>query len=251
MRKDEFLTELRNGLDGRVSPAELEDILNDYRELFAEGLLEGKTEEALCAELGSPAQTVKLILAERSSNGHVVVEREEEPPYAPLYKRIAAALLDFILSVLPLAFFGNVINVIPIMMIWPPAPFFYAVDPPPSTGTVAGALVCICYYVFYHCLFLLLFKGQTPGKRWMRLRVVSQDGTRLSASQTIGRELLGRLFVNSITFGIGYILSLIWSLFSKEHKTIHDVIAGTRVVQENRFAAKRSTHGYAVEKRGA
>jgi len=154
LRKDEFLTELRNGLDGRVSPAELEDILNDYRELFAEGLLEGKTEEALCAELGSPAQTVKLILAERSSNGHVVVEREEEPPYAPLYKRIAAALLDFILSVLPLAFFGNVINVIPIMMIWPPAPFLYAVDPPPSTGTgpwSASVIMCSIIVCFCSC----------------------------------------------------------------------------------------------------
>ena len=236
MRKNEFLTELRNGLDGRVSPAELEDILNDYRELFEEGLREGKTEEAICAEMGSPAQTVKLILAERPSSGHAAVEQGGERLHAPLYKRIAAALLDFLLSVLPLAFLGNVANVIPIMIVWPPAPLFYAVNPPPSTGMVAAAYFCICYYAFYHSLFLLLFKGQTPGKRWMQLRVVSQDGKPPGTFQIIGRELLGRLFINSITFGIGYLVSMIWSLFTKEHKTIHDMIAGTRVIQEHRFA---------------
>lgn len=238
MRKNEFLTELRNGLEGRVSPAELEDILNDYRELFEEGLREGKTEEAICAEMGSPAQTVKLILAEKPSSGHAAVEQGEERLYAPLYKRIAAALLDFFLSVLPLAFFGNVANVIPIMIVWPPAPLFYAVDLPPSAGMVAAAYLCIGYYAFYHSLFLLLFKGQTPGKRWMQLRVVSQDGKPPGTFQIIGRELLGRLFINSITFGIGYLISMIWCLLTKEHKTIHDMIAGTRVIQEHRFAAE-------------
>lgn len=256
MRRNEFLTELRNGLVGRVSPAELEDILNDYRELFEEGLREGKTEEAICAEMGSPAETVQLILAERPSSGHAAssghapfsghvastgqaaVDQGEVQLYAPLYKRIAAALLDFLLSVLPLAFIGNVANVIPIMIVWPPAPLFYAVNPSPTTGMITAAYFCMCYYAFYHSLFLLLFKGQTPGKRWMRLRVVSQDGKRLGAMQIIGRELLGRLFINSITFGIGYLVSMIWSLLTREHKTIHDVIAGTRVIQEHRFAGK-------------
>jgi len=238
MRKNEFLAELRSGLDGRVSPAELEDILNDYRELFDEGLREGKTEEAICAEMGSPAQTVKLILAERPSSGQAAAAQGEERLYAPLYKRIAAALLDFLLSVLPLAFFGNVARVIPVMIVWPAFPFFYAVSPPPSTAMSVAACICIGYYLLYHSLFLILFKGQTPGKRWMGLRVVSKDGDGLDAFQIFGRELLGRQFINSITFGISYLVSVIWSLFTKEHKTIHDVIAGTRVIEEHRSAGE-------------
>jgi uncharacterized RDD family membrane protein YckC len=239
MRRNEFLTELRNGLTGHVSHSELEDILSDYHELFEEGLLEGKSEEEICSELGSPAQTVKLILAEGYDSDKIAGGRQEKLYYAPLYKRITAGVIDHVLSVFPLAFFG-IVNVLPFMMIWPPISLFYPVDTtPPSAGMAAGAIVCLCYYICYHPFFLILFKGRTPGKMLLQLCVVNQDGNKPSIPQILGREFMGRLLINSVTFGIGYLVSFFWCLFSAENKTIHDAIANTRVVIHEHSPFKR------------
>lgn len=57
MNRDEFMKELKEGLKnedyGTVS-----EIINDYEEYFAHGLLEGKTEEEICSELGTPQQII-------------------------------------------------------------------------------------------------------------------------------------------------------------------------------------------------
>lgn len=229
MRRNEFLTELRNGLDGKVNKSELEDILRDYHELFEEGLLEGKTEEEISAGLGSPAQTVRLILSERSDYGKIVGDQKAWIHDAPFYGRMMAWLIDHCLSVFPLAFFG-VARMLPIAVVWPPILLLYAVDTHPSPSEAAGAIICICYFALYHILFLVLLKGRTPGKLLLRLRVVNQDGSKPSIPQILGREMIGRLFINSITFGVSNLVSFIWCLFSKENKTVHDAVANTRVV---------------------
>lgn len=230
MRKNEFLEELQHKLNGLISPSELKDIVNDYEELFEEGLREGRTEQEVCRELGSPAQAANSLLQEihpvQSSSGPSAAG---VLTYAPISSRMAAAIVDHVLAVFPLAFFG-VLSVLPFMILWPPIFLFYAVEVPPSTGMIAGAMLSAAYYMLYQPLFLTLMKGRTPGKALLQLRVVNRSGEPPGLSHIWGRELLGKILVGSATFGLSNLASFIWCLLSKEHKTVHDAIAGTRVV---------------------
>ena len=53
MTKVEFLQELYNYLSG-FSPADRDEIIQDFEEHFSAGLELGKSEEQICEELGTP-----------------------------------------------------------------------------------------------------------------------------------------------------------------------------------------------------
>ncbi|WML46451.1 HAAS domain-containing protein [Neobacillus sp. PS3-40] len=63
MTKEQFLKQLDSSLN-RLSTAERQDILQDYKEHFDIGLESGKTEEQIASSLGSPTQIAKELLAE-------------------------------------------------------------------------------------------------------------------------------------------------------------------------------------------
>src|SRR3990172_8596477 len=52
-------------------------------------------------------------------------------------------------------------------------------------GLIAFALFW-CYYVFFE----LLWNGQSPGKRWIGLRVIKSDGTPISFLDSLVRNLV-------------------------------------------------------------
>lgn len=58
MNKAEYMDNLRKGLSGFDKEVR-EEIINDYEEHFAEGLAIGKSEDEICAELGSVDELVK------------------------------------------------------------------------------------------------------------------------------------------------------------------------------------------------
>jgi len=64
MKQREFLRELKENLESRISPEELEDILSDYESFFASGREEGKSDDEISEELGSPAFLAKSLLEE-------------------------------------------------------------------------------------------------------------------------------------------------------------------------------------------
>lgn len=64
----------------------------------------------------------------------------------------------------------------------------------------------------------------------MKIKVVRQDGSPLASVNIFAREVLGKLILNTLSFGIASLISFVWALVSKEHKTVHDVIGGTRVM---------------------
>lgn len=104
-----------------------------------------------------------------------------------------------------------------------PGPLFFA-----GMG-LAGLLVIV---VVVLQLYLLATRGQTLGKRWMKIRIVKLDG---SNPGFVGAVLL-RAFVNGLITAIPYlggIYGLVDALFifRDDRRCIHDLIAGTRVVQ--------------------
>lgn len=68
--------------------------------------------------------------------------------------------------------------------------------------------------------------GQTIGKMLLRLRVISDDGRPIDAAGGVLRAV-GCMLVPA-TLGLSYVPAF----FSSDHRTLHDRLAGTRVVSE-------------------
>ncbi len=97
----------------------------------------------------------------------------------------------------------------------------------------AGLLVLVGYIplyafpVLYEALMLSTRDGQTIGKRALSLRVVRPDGSPISSGQAWGRALI-RLALGLVCGGI---IDYIVFFFTDEKTTLHDMAAGTRVVE--------------------
>lgn len=63
MTQEEFLDTLRRGLKG-LRPADVDDMLADYRQHFAEGHAAGRPEADIAAALGDPARLARELRTE-------------------------------------------------------------------------------------------------------------------------------------------------------------------------------------------
>jgi uncharacterized RDD family membrane protein YckC len=97
----------------------------------------------------------------------------------------------------------------------------------------AQALMIICYFVTgigYGVLLEWIWRGQTLGKRLLRLRVLDASGLRLQLHQVLLRNLLR--FVDMLP--AFYLLGGVVSILSPRAQRLGDLAAGTVVVQNPR-----------------
>jgi uncharacterized RDD family membrane protein YckC len=80
----------------------------------------------------------------------------------------------------------------------------------------------------YFAVFEAVWQGQTPGKRYVNLRVLKDNGASLSAFEAIGRNLMR--IVDSLP-GI-YAVGVISVFLSGRNKRLGDYLAGTIVVYD-------------------
>ncbi len=85
-------------------------------------------------------------------------------------------------------------------------------------------LVMFFLYTGYFVLFETLWQGQTPGKRFAKIRVVRDDGRPITIRQATLRSLL-RAFDDSLFIGAFMIM------FTRKEKRLGDLLAGTIVIQ--------------------
>ena len=71
--------------------------------------------------------------------------------------------------------------------------------------------------------------GQTLGKQLLGVRVVAQDGDRVSLGRAMKRELLGRTLPAMVTLGLYSLIDSLWCLWDERRQTLHDKIGGTEV----------------------
>jgi uncharacterized RDD family membrane protein YckC len=69
--------------------------------------------------------------------------------------------------------------------------------------------------------------GQTIGKRWMGLRVISIHGVSPSPTRSILRYLA--MLLSVMPAGLGFF----WALFDRERRAAHDHLAGTYVIVDD------------------
>lgn len=100
---------------------------------------------------------------------------------------------------------------------------------------IGFAVVIIGVFLIYYGYFAFLewrWSGKTVGKRFVGLRVIQDNGTRIAPFQAIARNLFR--IVDSLapfyTIGIGAVLA------SQRSQRLGDMIAGTIVVREDREA---------------
>jgi len=83
----------------------------------------------------------------------------------------------------------------------------------------------------YFTLFEAFWRGQTPGKRIMRIRVIQQTGRPVSLFESMGRNLVRIVDWLPVMYVIGVI-----SMFAtRRQQRLGDLIAGTLVVHEQRL----------------
>jgi len=96
---------------------------------------------------------------------------------------------------------------------------------------VAGMAAAILYFLLsqgYRIASEWLWRGQTLGKKLMKLRVVDERGLRLTFAQIVLRNLLR--FVDGLP--LGYFVGGVATLMSRRGQRLGDLAAGTLVVWE-------------------
>lgn len=94
-------------------------------------------------------------------------------------------------------------------------------------STTVSVLVVTVPFLLYHPLFEILMNGQTPGKRQMRIKVVSVDGS----SPSIGAYLMRWLFRLIEVFALRGALAIVTIAASGKGQRLGDMAAGTSVVK--------------------
>ncbi len=92
----------------------------------------------------------------------------------------------------------------------------------------AFIFVNFCIIWGYFALFEAFWKGQTPGKRVMRLRVIKDSGRQITLFEALARNLLRAIdYLPSL-----YLTGVITMLCNKRNKRLGDFAAGTMVIHE-------------------
>ena len=134
--------------------------------------------------------------------------------YAGVWKRFGALFLD-----------GLVVNV-PLYIIFMLIAFAASDTKGQPHPFVAFAGIPLMFaQMIYEGLMLSAKDGQTLGKIAMRLRVVRPDGSSISSGQAWGRSAM------RLVLGCLWIVDYIPVFFTAEKTTLHDMVAGTRVVE--------------------
>lgn len=89
-------------------------------------------------------------------------------------------------------------------------------------------LIAFLFYWGYYIFFEMLWNGQTPGKRWTGLRVLRTDGTPITLSESLIRNLARIVDILPAAYGVGIITMFI----DRQSRRLGDLAAGTLVVHD-------------------
>lgn len=247
MQRESFLAELRGALADRLPAAEMDEVLSDYDEFFATGVADGESEEQVAARLGDPARIAESLLGGQAAADLQPAEKIVMVQKAPVYKRLLAIAIDSLLAALPFLWLSPRLAVIGFFVPQYVPTFltsFISTVRISSHSWIAAArpfwlaaiVLAGVWFFLLNPVCLIIFHGQTIGKRLIGIRVVTASGEPANAAQCIARELFGKLGVNTL-FGLIWlplaflpaIVSLTFSIVTPAGLTVWDAIAGTRV----------------------
>ena len=101
----------------------------------------------------------------------------------------------------------------------------------PAVLIFAGFSVYYGYFAFFEAVW----NGQTPGKRYVHIRVIKESGRPINAYEAITRNLLR--IIDQLP-GL-YVVAIVTTLLNRNHKRLGDFVAGTVVVHEKPLGGAR------------
>lgn len=112
---------------------------------------------------------------------------------------------------------------------------------------VYAVLIVILFLIVsgYFAFFEWLWSGQTPGKRWLKLRVIREDGRPVTFWEATVRNLLRVVDMQPAPLFPFYSIGLISVFVSLSDQRIGDMAAGTVVVREREAEAPSFTQVFA------
>jgi uncharacterized RDD family membrane protein YckC len=110
---------------------------------------------------------------------------------------------------------------------------------------VYAVMIVLLFLVFagYFAFFEWIWNGQTPGKRWLKLRVIREDGRPITFWEAAVRNLLRSFDMMPIPF---YSIGLISVFSTPRDQRIGDMVAGTVVVREREAEAPAFSQVFAA-----
>jgi uncharacterized RDD family membrane protein YckC len=176
-----------------------------------------------------------------ASEDTLVIETPERVPLhfalASIGNRFLACAIDHTLQTLALILIGLasliVANVSSLWDVFASAPkWVYAV------------MIILLFLTFsgYFAFFEWIWSGQTPGKRWLKLRVLREDGRPITFWEASVRNLLRSLDMMPAPF---YSIGLISVFANSRDQRVGDMVAGTVVVREREAEAPEFSQVFA------
>lgn len=92
-------------------------------------------------------------------------------------------------------------------------------------GIVMGFAILWGYYIFFE----MTWNGRSPGKKAAGLRVIKRDGTPITLSESIIRNLIRTVDSLPAFYGVGIVTMFI----DERSRRLGDIMAGTLVVRDN------------------
>ncbi len=114
---------------------------------------------------------------------------------------------------------------------------------PSTIGPALGIFVVFAIYWGYFAIFEIVWKGQTPGKRFAGIRVIKDSGRPINAFEAIGRNLMRAVDGLPGIYGVG----IVCMMLNKQSRRLGDYVAGTVVVHEKPTDEVRPTWNTSTE----
>ena len=110
---------------------------------------------------------------------------------------------------------------------------------------VIAVMILVLFLILagYFAFFEWAWSGQTPGKRWLKLRVLREDGRPITFWEAAVRNLLRTLDMMPVPF---YSIGLISVFSTTRDQRVGDMVAGTVVVREREAEAPEFSRVFAT-----
>ena len=92
------------------------------------------------------------------------------------------------------------------------------------------AMVYTFIVLLYYMVVPIYIHGQTFSKKFLKIKVVNDDGSDVDYKVLFFREAICRILLRSLSFGLSDVLSLIIMIVRDDNKNLQDVFAKTKVI---------------------
>lgn len=103
------------------------------------------------------------------------------------------------------------------------------------TAAIFGLIAFLLFWGYY-IFFEMLWNGQSPGKRWVGVRVIRTDGTPVTMAESVIRNLVR--IIDFLPFGYG--IGIISMFINSQARRLGDLAAGSLVVHDGGEVSIRS-----------